>query len=134
LTLFLQWPLRDLLRAYSREANDLAQWLFALYVSLALTYATRKRTHPAAASVAERYAAPARRRITRAAALLCLVPWSVFVLIAGAPLAWRSILELEQFPDTYNPGYIIIKGCVWLLALLILLQAVLDLLRPTRPP
>jgi TRAP-type C4-dicarboxylate transport system permease small subunit len=43
LLLFLQWPLRDLLQAYSREANDLAQWLFALYVSVAITYATRMR-------------------------------------------------------------------------------------------
>src|SRR5689334_12500560 len=39
LLLFLQWPLRELVHAGSREANDLAQWLFALYVSLAMTYA-----------------------------------------------------------------------------------------------
>ena len=32
LLLFLQWPLRDLVRSYSREANDLGQWIFALYV------------------------------------------------------------------------------------------------------
>ncbi len=43
LILFLQWPLRDFVRAYSREANDLGQWIFALYVSLALTFATRER-------------------------------------------------------------------------------------------
>jgi TRAP-type mannitol/chloroaromatic compound transport system permease small subunit len=133
LLLFLQWPLRDLVHAWSRDANDLAQWLFALYVSLALTEATRGRTHLAAASVAERYPPTLRHRIPRAAALLALIPWSLFVLIAGAPLAWRSLLVLERFPDTFNPGYFIIKGCVWLLALLVLLQAVLDLLRPSRP-
>ena len=33
LLLFLQWPLREWVQAYSREANDLAQVLFALYVS-----------------------------------------------------------------------------------------------------
>ena len=37
LLLFLQWPLREWLLAYSREANDLAQVLFALYVSVAIT-------------------------------------------------------------------------------------------------
>lgn len=55
LLLFLQWPLRDLLQAYSREANDLAQWLFALYVSVAVTYATRMGTHLAANSLARKY-------------------------------------------------------------------------------
>ena len=38
LLLFLQWPLRDLVRAYSREANDLGQWLFALYVAKFASY------------------------------------------------------------------------------------------------
>src|SRR5712692_3019321 len=90
LLLFLQWPLRDLLHAWSREANDLAQWLFALYVSVALTDATR------------------------AGAALCLLPWSLFVLVAGAPTLWRSVRGLEQFPETYNPGYFIIKGSVCL--------------------
>ena len=40
LLLFLQWPLRELLHSYSREANDFAQLLFALYVSIAVTCAT----------------------------------------------------------------------------------------------
>ena len=39
LLLFLQWPLRDLARTGSREANDLAQWLFALHVAVAVTAA-----------------------------------------------------------------------------------------------
>ena len=60
LLLFLQWPLRDALGRYSREANDVAQILFALYVTLAITYATRQRTHLAADSVARRFA-PATR-------------------------------------------------------------------------
>ena len=45
---------------------------------------------------------------------------------------WRSIRGLEQFPETYNPGYYIIKGGVCLLAVLMLVQALIDLLRP-RP-
>ena len=43
--LFLQWPLRDYIQVYSREANDLGQWLFALYVAAAVTAATRAGTH-----------------------------------------------------------------------------------------
>ena len=130
LLLFLQWPLRDLLHAWSREANDLAQWLFALYVSVALTYATRERAHLAAGALAERYAPALRDRIGRVGAALCLLPWSLFLLITAGPMVWRSMRGLEQFPETYNPGYFIIKASVCLLALLMLAQATVDLLRP----
>jgi TRAP-type C4-dicarboxylate transport system permease small subunit len=130
LLLFLQWPLRDVVHGWSREANDLAQWLFALYVSLALTDATRQRTHLAADALARRYPERLRRRIFRAAALLCVVPWSLFILVAGAAPVWQSVRHLEAFPDTYNPGYFIVKLSAWLLALLALLQALVDAAQP----
>jgi len=63
LLLFLQWPLRDLVQAYSREANDLAQVLFALYVSIALTQATRQRTHLATDALARHLPQVWRQRI-----------------------------------------------------------------------
>jgi TRAP-type C4-dicarboxylate transport system permease small subunit len=69
LLLFLQWPLRDLVQGYSREANDLAQWLFALYVSLAITCATRSRSHLAADAFARRYPIEKRERLYRCASL-----------------------------------------------------------------
>jgi TRAP-type mannitol/chloroaromatic compound transport system permease small subunit len=123
LLLFLQWPLRDLLQAYSREANDLAQWLFALYVSVAITYATRLNTHLAASSLARRYSSATRARLQRIASLFVLLPWSAFVLYAVAPMVWQSVTQLERFPETFNPGYFIVKGAVGLLALLVLAQA-----------
>ena len=67
LLLFLQWPLRDLVQAYSREANDLAQWLFALYVSVAITYATRQRSHLAADALARNFPLARRARLYRLA-------------------------------------------------------------------
>ena len=130
LLLCIQWPLRDIVQAYSIEANDLAQCLFALYVSLAVTDATREQAHLAADAFAQRYGALNRRRIARAAAFCCLVPWSLFVLVAGAPIAWRSIIQLESFPETYSAGYFIIKAGGWLLALLVLTQTLLDIARP----
>ena len=65
LLLFLQWPLRDIVRAYSREANDLGQIIFALFVAVSVTAATRAGTHLAADTLAQRYsradaAAPAQ--------------------------------------------------------------------------
>lgn len=134
LLLFLQWPLRDFVHAYSSAANDLAQWLFALYVSLALTCATRENAHLAADALAQRYAIRTRRRIGKAAALACLLPWSLFILVAGGPAVWASIVTLEAFPETYDPGYFIVKASAWLLALLVLIQALIDAARPAPAP
>src|ERR1043165_5840955 len=72
--LFLQWPLRDLVRSYSRDANDLGQWLFALYVAMAFTAATRAHTHLAADTVARLYSEKTRARLAWLGALVGLVP------------------------------------------------------------
>jgi TRAP-type mannitol/chloroaromatic compound transport system permease small subunit len=132
LLLFLQWPLRDLLRSYSREANDLGQWIFALYVAASVTAATRARTHLAADMVARRYRPALRAWLMRGGAALGLVPWALLVVIAGKNMVWSSLVSLEGFPDTYNPGYFIIKLALWVLAGLVLAQALLDIARP-RP-
>ena len=65
LILFLQWPMRDFVRWGSREANDLGQWIFALYVSLAVTFATRERAHLAVDAIAHDYPPGVRRAIAR---------------------------------------------------------------------
>ena len=128
--LFAQWPLRDLVQAYSVQANDLAQWLFALYVSFALSFATRERAHLAADTFAHRYAPATRERIARIGGFLCIAPWSLFILVAATPAVWRSVSGLEAFPETYDPGYFLVKLAMWILVALTLIQATLDLLRP----
>jgi hypothetical protein len=37
---------------------------------------------------------------------------------------------LEAFPDTANPGYFVIKLAVWIVALMVLAQAAVDIARP----
>ena len=130
LLLFLQWPLRDLVQAYSREANDAAQVLFALFVAVAITAATRRRTHLAVDMVAHRIAPRWRTRIARLAAALVLAPWAALLLAAGAAPAWQSIAALEGFPETMNPGYFVIRAAAVLLALLVLAQAIADAVSP----
>jgi TRAP-type mannitol/chloroaromatic compound transport system permease small subunit len=130
LLLLLQWPLRDVVRAWSRDANDLGQWLFALYVAMAFTAATRAHTHLAADALARHYSHRTRTLLARFGALLALVPWSLFVIVGGANLVISSVRSLEAFADTYNPGYFIIKLALWLLAGLILAQAIIDIARP----
>jgi TRAP-type C4-dicarboxylate transport system permease small subunit len=132
LLLFLQWPLRDIFHAYSREANDLGQIFFALFVAASMTAATRAGSHLAADTLAQRYPAHLRRSIAQIGAGVGLVPWALFVTVAGKSLVIPSILELERFPDTDNPGYFIIKLALWIMGLLILAQAAVDIARP-RP-
>src|ERR1043166_2013253 len=107
--LFLQWPLRDLVRSHSREANDLGQWIFALYVAASVTAATRARTHLAADAPARRYGPRRCPALVRCGAAFGLAPWALLVLIAGKNMVLNSLYSLEAFPDTYNPGYFIIK-------------------------
>jgi hypothetical protein len=134
LLLFLQWPLRDLGIGYSREANDLAQTLCTL---------RRRRDHPrdapaqppSADAFALRYPPRVRRLLTRIASLVVLALWALFILYASWPMVIQSVRPLESFPETYDPGYFVVKLAIMLLALLVLLQAILDVIRAeTAPP
>ena len=131
LLLFLQWPLRDALGRYSREANDLAQILFAFYVTLAVTYATRHHTHLAADTLARRFAPATRDRLRRIASAVVLIPWSCYLLYASAPTIAQSVAIFEGFAETFNPGYWLIKVAFGVLAGLVLLQAILEALTST---
>jgi TRAP-type C4-dicarboxylate transport system permease small subunit len=132
LLLFLQWPLRDLVRGYSTLANDVAQICFALYVAASVTAATRAGTHLAADAIAQRYTPQIRARLRKIGAI-AIMPWALFVLMASRQLVVESTALLENFSQTFNPGYFIIKLALWLMALTILAQAIIELWRP-RPP
>jgi TRAP-type mannitol/chloroaromatic compound transport system permease small subunit len=132
LLLFLQWPLRDLVRCCSREANDLGQIIFALYVAFSISAATRAGTHLAADTLAQRYTAETRQRLRQFGATIAILPWALFILFAGKTIVMSSLLGLEAFPDTNNPGYFIIKAALWIMAVMIVAQALVDLLRPVQ--
>lgn len=128
--LFLQWPLRDILRSYSREANDLGQMIFALFVAVSVTAATRAGTHLAADTLAQRYSVRTRHRLRQIAAALGLIPWALFILFVSKNMVISSAFGLELFPDSGNLGYFIIKAALWVMAILIVAQAVIELFRP----
>ncbi len=131
--LFLQWPLRDIVHHFSREANDLGQIIFALYVAVSITAATRAGTHLAADALAHRYSARTRRRLIQIGAAVGLLPWALFVVYSS----WRGVLSstqmLERFPDTSNPGYFVIRTALLVMSVMLLAQAVIDIARPVRP-
>jgi TRAP-type C4-dicarboxylate transport system permease small subunit len=131
LLLFLQWPLRELVQAWSRQANDLAQILFAVYVAVAITAASRANTHLAAHKSPVQ---PTRRqRVWRSTLILiCVGPWSIFLLWAAAAPIARSVVGLERFSETFVPGYFVIKLALALLLILVLIEA-LDACRRAWP-
>jgi TRAP-type mannitol/chloroaromatic compound transport system permease small subunit len=131
--LLAQWPLREVVQQYSREANDLGQILFALYVAVALCCATRRDAHLATDVVAHRYPSRFRTALLRVGLAVTVVPWSLYVLATGTATVWRSFIALEAFPETYNPGYFVVKFASWILAALLLLQALVKIFRPTPP-
>ena len=130
--LLLQWPLREVVARFSREANDFGQVAFALYVSVALTSAMRAGAHLHTDVLSHRYSPRLQRVLAILGILLALIPWSVFVMVAHFDSARRSLVLLESFPDTSNPGYFIIKLAAWLMAMLLLLQSLVELIRLLR--
>jgi len=129
MALFLQWPLRDIVRGWSREANDLGQIAFALFVALSVTAATRAHTHLAADLVAQRYSQRTRAWLARVGAALGWLPWAAFVLIASRTSVISSVRVHEAFQDSGNPGYFLVKVALWVMASAVIGQALVDIFR-----
>ena len=124
--LFAQWPLRDGLHAGSLLANDMGQIVFALFMSCAVTAASRRGTHLCAG-----LRTPWPPKVRSWAVLACVTPWAVFVMWTAAPQVGRSLAAFERFSETLHPGYFLIKLAMWWLVALTLTDAVLAL--RTRP-
>jgi TRAP-type mannitol/chloroaromatic compound transport system permease small subunit len=127
--LFLQWPLREIIQAWSREANDLGQWLFALFVAASVVAATRANAHLASDAMAQRFTDATRARFNMLAIAVALLPWALFVLWSGWAQIVASIAGRERFPDTGHFGYFVLKSALLLMMGLILAQALVDVLR-----
>ena len=130
--LFLQWPLRDLVQGWSREANDLGQWLFALYVAASITQAGRTGAHLQSQGLGLQLSPSAKLLLHRSGLVLGLIPWAAFILWSGMPMLLQSVAQAERFPDTSNPFYFMIRLALCLMALLVLMQSVIDLMRPRK--
>ena len=126
LLLFAQWPLREGVQAYSRQANDAAQVLFALAMAFGVTQASRAGTHLVAGH------APRSRRFLAVGVALCVLPWAVFMLVEAAGPVWRSVRSLEKFPETLAPGFFLIRLALWLMVLLVALHAAVGCWRSWR--
>lgn len=130
--LFAQWPLRDGLGAGSRQANDAAQCIFAITMAFAVRWATRRGAH-LAAPTPSLISPAAAARWARWGGFFAVLPVALFALVVQTRPMLRSVMQLEGFPDTYNPGYFLVQVSAWVLAALVALQALLDLLISPPP-
>ncbi|MEO7106909.1 MAG: C4-dicarboxylate ABC transporter substrate-binding protein [Rhodoferax sp.] len=123
LLLFAQWPLRDWVQAHSSVANDVAQIVFAVYAAVAITAASRSKSHLALAM--HKHSATTVVASWRTWALLvCVAPWATFLLWTAWPQMWESIKAQEIFSEGLTPGYFVVRIALVLLALLVLVDAV----------
>lgn len=122
LLLFAQWPLREWVQAWSLQANDLAQIVFAVYVAVAITAASRAKTHLAAVPMSQ-LAWPTSA--WRAGLMLaCVGPWALFILWTARAQILNSVMGLEQFGETQTPGFFMIKLALGILLVLVFIEAV----------
>ena len=128
IALFAQWPLRDSVQAYSRQTNDAAQALFALYVAVAITAASHADAHIAAVHPSHLPSVDAPRW-KRYAVLLCIAPWAVLIMWTSSAQVWESVVHLERFSETGNPGLFVVKVAGWLMALLAFAYSVFNVVR-----
>lgn len=136
LLLFAQWPLREWVQAWSRQANDAAQVVFAVYVAVAITAASRANTHLAAVRTTDHSPKRGRRAaIWRAGLVLaCVGPWVVFMLWASAPMIAASVMRFDKFGASLMPGYFVIKLAMGLMLVLVLIDAMAGWLAAWRHP
>lgn len=110
--LLAQWPLREAsawLGSHARTANDMAQIVFAIYATCAITAASVAGVHLAARHDLGRYS-----RAQQYGLIACILPWVLWMTWASVPMAWRAALSLEKFSETLTPGFFIIKLAVLL--------------------
>ena len=127
--LFAQFPLREFFQAGNVVANDFGQIVHAAVFMLGLSYAMRWDAHVRLDVLQRRFSVRMRAWISLIACLLLVVPWIALMLWYGTPVAWSSAWALESFPETYTPGYFVLK-CVLPLAFgLLALQTAAWMLR-----
>jgi TRAP-type mannitol/chloroaromatic compound transport system permease small subunit len=126
LLLCLQWPLRDYVQAFSREANDLGQILFALYAAASVAAATRAGAHLTAGNIATAYSKRTRLAIIIAGNVGAVVPWIGFIVWSGRTTVANSVAALERFQDSGNAGFFLIKLSVFILAGMLLAASVVE--------
>ena len=128
-TLFLHIPMREFVRYGHREVNDVGQVIHATVFMIGVAYALRWDSHVRVDIFRQRMGPRARAAIDLIGTLLFLAPWLAIVTRSSIPIVLHSWAELEQFADTFTPGYFLLKTQLLSFCLLVTLQALANVLR-----
>jgi hypothetical protein len=111
--LWVQWPVRVFATGNPRLINDMGQIAFAYFWVMAFGIACLTQSHLQISNNA------ATTNATRRAwsSFVLSSPWAIFLFYSAWPLLINSWHENEKFPDSYSPGFYMIKLALVLLAL-----------------
>ena len=122
-TLFGQWPLRELVGAGHLLANDFGQIAHAAVFSIGVVYALRWDGHVRLDVFYQRMSARGRAVVDLVGSIAVIMTWAGIVLWFSWQTTLRSVAVLEQFPETWSPGYWLFKVLLIVFSSLLLLQA-----------
>lgn len=128
-TLFLQIPMREFVHYGHREVNDIGQIIHATVFMIGAAYAMRWDGHVRVDIFYNRLSARGRALVDLCGTVFFILPWLAIVALDSVPIVRNSWDHLEQFADTYTPGYFILKTQLMVFAVLLALQALANILR-----
>jgi len=129
--LFLQIPLREVFHGGHIIANDIGQIVHATLFMIGIPFAMRHDAHVRVDIFSHRLPARSRAAIDLAGTVLFLLPWLVLLGWYSLPIVLNSVKQLEEFPETYTPGYFILKLQLATFVFLVGLQALATIARST---
>lgn len=121
--------MREFVHYGHREVNDIGQVIHATVFMIGAAYAMRWDGHVRVDILHQRMSPRLRAVVELIGIIFFIVPWLVIVTRASIPIVLNSWAHLEQFADTYTPGYFILKTQLLSFAILVGLQALANILR-----
>ncbi len=109
--LWAQWPMRVFANGNPRLINDMGQIAFAYFWVMAFAIACLSQSHLQISN----NAAPTKKGRRAWTGFVLSLPWAIFLVYSAWPLLINSWHENEKFPDSYSPGFYLIKLALILL-------------------
>ncbi len=109
--LWAQWPMRVFASGNPRLINDMGQIAFAYFWVMAFAIACLSQSHLQISN----NAAPTKKGRRAWTGFVLSLPWAIFLVCSAWPLLINSWHENEKFPDSYSPGFYLIKLALILL-------------------
>ncbi len=124
LLLFLQLPLRELVGVGYITANDVGQLVHAAVFMIGVPYCLRWNQHVRMDLLYRRMNPRRQALVDLIGCLFLLMPWTVITAVYSVPMVLRSLAVRERFPETFTPGYFLLRLLLLVFTALLALQAV----------